>query len=417
VNAFVAVLRKDLLRKARSPLATVVMLLFPVVFSLLIGVTFGAKGDKVAPIRIALVDEDQGILARLVRSSFTQDQGAERFDVQVTDMKTALRLVENDKVSAVLRVPPGFSDSVLAERPSSLALIKNPAQSIYPTIAEQYVKVLAQVGGSAVRILGPPVREIREATRRDEAPADLLVSRIAVAINRRLGTIGRYVLPPAIRLEEPKPPGAEDKDEAESPFRVAVFVLPGMAVFALLMLALVSMSDFQREGAHGTLARQFVAPVPFRAVVLGKVGATWLLSLACILILALLAGVWARVRVSAAGFAALSIAFAFAATGFAALVQSLSRTERAGSAIGTILVMIMSLVGGSFVPYEALPALAQRIAHFTLNYWGSQGYRDLLFSSAGLSDLGPNLAVLAGFGLLFCVVAILRFTRRYGTGD
>jgi ABC-2 type transport system permease protein len=393
------------------------MLLFPIVFSLLIGVTFGGSGDKLAPIRLALVDEDQGFIARLLRSSFNQNQGSQRFDVQVTDLKAAMRLVENDKVSAVLRIPAGFSDSVLAEKPAALTLIKNPAQSIYPSIAEQYVRVLAQVGGSAVRILGPPVREIRDAARRDQPPADLLVSRIAVAINQRLGSVGRYVLPPAIRLVEPEPPGAKEKAKSDaSPFRVAVFVLPGMAVFALLMLALVSMSDFQREGAHGTLARQFVAPVPFRAVILGKVGATWLLSLVCILILALLAGLWAQARVSLAGFAALSIAFAFAATGFAALVQSLSRTERTGSAIGTILVMIMSLAGGSFVPYEALPRFAQRIAHFTLNYWGSQGYRDLLFSSAGLSDLGPNLAVLAGFGIVFCVIAVVRFTHRYGTG-
>src|SRR5512135_1192544 len=122
MSAFLTVLRKDWLRKLRSPLAPVTMLLFPIVFSLLIGLTFGGRGDKMAPIKIALVDEDNGFLARMIRSSFSQNKSSQQFDMQVKELPEAMKLVENDKVSAVLRIPAGFTDSVLAQKPATLLL-------------------------------------------------------------------------------------------------------------------------------------------------------------------------------------------------------------------------------------------------------------------------------------------------------
>lgn len=416
MRAFLAVLRKDLLRRLRSPLAPVVLLLFPVVFSLLIGVTFGRGGERLAPIEIALVDEDNGILGRLVQTALSQSQGQgpARLDVKVASLEEANGLIESNEVSAILRIPPGFTDSLLAERPATLELIKNPAQGIYPEIAQQYVEVLAQLGGAAVRVLGGPAREIRESLTAGRPPGDDFVARVATTINHKLRGVGRYAFPPAVYLVSPEPEGGGRNDA--SPLRVAVYVLPGMAIYALLMLAIVSLQDFQRERVRGTMARQFVAPVPFAAVILGKLASTWILSLVSILILALVAMFWARVTVSAAGFVALSLAFALAATGFAALLQSLSRSERTGSVIGSILVMIMAMAGGSFVPLEMLPAFVRKIAPFTLTYWGSSGYRDLLFSSAGVARLAPHLAVLGALGAAFSLVAIARFTHRYRTG-
>ena len=416
MSAFLAALRKDLRRRIRSPLAAVVLLLFPVVFSLLIGATFGSGGETLAPIKLALVDEDGGLLSRFVQTAFTQNesQGPARFDVAVVSYGEAIDLVESDKVSAVLRIPAAFTDSLLAECPVALELIKNPAQGIYPEIAQQVVEVLAQLAGAAVRVLGEPVREIRAATSADRAPSDELVTRISLAANRRMRGVGRYALPPAIRLEAAGADSAEG--ESASPLRVAVYVLPGMAVYALLMLALVSAQDFQRERVRGTMARQFVSPAPFAAIVLGKLAAIGLVSLVSVAILAVVAVLWARVAVSLAGFVVLSVAFAVAATGFAALIHSLTRSERSGALIGSILVMLMSMAGGSFVPFEMLPPFVRAIAPFTMTYWASAGYKELLFSSAGVEDLLPHVGILAAIGVAFTAFATERFAARYRTG-
>lgn len=416
MNVILTVMRKDLRRKIRSPLASISLLLFPVVFSLIIGAAFGGGGGGMAPVKIALVDQDQGLIARLIRSSFSQDRMPQRFDVQVADSTKAIELIENNKVSAVLRVPPGFSDSLLASKPTHLGVIRNPAQQIYPEIAEQYVKVLAQLGSAAMAIMGEPIGEISDAIDSEESTPESFVSRISVEISRKMEAVARYAFPPAISIDSPKPKDDDDSSSGGTTFQIAAFILPGMAVYALLMLALISMSDIQREKALGTLSRQAVSPIPLGSVILGKVAATWVLSLVCIMILLLMVVAWVGPGISLVGFVALSLALAVTATGFTAFIQSLSGSERTGSAIGSILIMAMSMLGGCWIPLHILPSAVRSIAPYTLIYWGSQGYRDILFESATIVNLLPNLAILLAAGGIFAVVAIMRFRHRYGTG-
>lgn len=397
----------------------IVFLLFPVVFSLLIGLTFGGGGDDtMAPIALAMVDEDGGLAGRFIASAFTRGEGPVRFEVQSLDLASAMERIEKNKVSAVLRIPPGFTDSLLASRPARLEVVKNPAQGIYPGIVEEYASVLALLGSSASRILGEPLREIRDASRGANAPADALIARTSVAINQRMRGIARYALPPAIRLEKPAAPeGGDDGSKARgTPLAIALFVLPGMATFSLLTLAMTSMGDLRREEELGTLARQFTSPLPAGIPVLGKAIATCLLALLCILVLSVVAAVLSRSGASLFGFIVLSIAFALAATGFATLMHSLFQSERAGTALGAIVLMVMAMFGGSFIPLNSLPAVMRGLAPFTLNYWANEGYREILFEGAGIAALLPNLAVLVTLAAVFSLVALGRIRRRFLRG-
>lgn len=426
-------LRKDLLRTVRAPMGPIIFLLFPVVFALLIGLAFGGRGSaKMAPIKLALVDEDGGLMSRFVSSAFTQEGSPVKFEVTPAKLSDAIQLVENDKVSAVLRVPKGFSDSLIAGSRTGLELIKNPAQSVYPQIVEEYVSVLALLGTSASRILGEPMREIRDETEAGQAkpgeaglgqrgvlgvaPQDLFVSRVSVDIGHRIRGVARYAFPPAIRLEKEKQEGEADDSTGSAPFTVALFVLPGMAAFSLLTLAITGMSDLRHEEAMGTLSRQFASPIGPWTAIIGKILSTLVVALGCIVILSLVAAFWGGRGVSPLGFVVLAIVFAWAATGFATLLQAAFKSERAGTAFGSIAVMVMSMLGGSFIPLDSLPGFARAVAPFTLNYWANEGFRKLLFEGAGLPDLAANLGVLAGLGAILTVVSIPLIRRRFMRG-
>ncbi len=81
MRAVWAVLRKDLLRRVRSPLASIVYLLFPFLFSGLIAVTFGSGGDERAPrFPVALVNEDGGFVGGFVMGAFNQEQVSRFFE-------------------------------------------------------------------------------------------------------------------------------------------------------------------------------------------------------------------------------------------------------------------------------------------------------------------------------------------------
>ncbi len=420
-DTFTAVLRKDLKRRWRSPLAAIILLIFPLVFSLLIGLAFGRSGEKIAPIRLALVDEDRTLVSRMVGAAFREERGGPAFDIVEATYDEALRMVERDRVSALVRVPSGLMDSILAGRPAVLEVVRNPSEVVYPEIVETYVEVLAQFGGSASRLLAEPLERIRGAFEGERAPEEAFVAGISTEIYQTMRHAGRYLLPPLIRLEnagvETEPGPGETAPPAAAPtpsaIGISVLVLPGMAVYALLMLALVSMVDFHREAVTGTMARQFIAPIRFPAVVAGKIAAVWVVSLIAIAILAAMAAFWAPRGIHFGGFVLLSMAVALFATGFAALVQSISRSERTGSVVGSILVLLMSMLGGSFIPMEGMPPGLRAMAPFSLVFWGTSGYRELL--AGGVSILA-NVLVLAAFGLACCAIAGLLYTRRYRTG-
>ena len=417
MSAMIRIIKKDLLRTIRSPLGIVVFLLFPVIFSLLIGLAFGERSEaKLAPIKLALVDEDGGFLSRFISSAFTQEGAPVKFELKQVEMPAAIDLVENDKVSAVLRIPDGFSDSLIAGAQTRLELIKNPAQSIYPQIVEEYVSVLALMGTSASRLLGEPMRRIKEQSLQSMGAGDPFVSKVSVDIGHRMRGVGRYAFPPAIRLEKEKKEGESDSSSNDAPLTVALFVLPGMAAFALLTLAITGMGDLRHEESTGTLARQFTLPIHPWAPIVGKILSTLILALACIIVLSLVAAFWGGRGVSPAGFIALSLTFAWAATGFATFLQSLFKSDRAGSAFGSIVVMVMSMLGGSFIPLQSLPSFARTVSPYTLNYWANDGFLKLLFDGASIQALLPNLGVLTGLGVIFTLVSLPLIRRRFVRG-
>jgi ABC-2 type transport system permease protein len=422
MHSILKVVGKDLLRWRRSPLFLIVFMSFPVLFSLLIGLTFGESGsEEMAPIRIALVDEDGGLAARFLASSFGQGTMPVKFEVTHADLLKATSLVEDNKVSAVVRIPAGFTDSLLQGNETSLYVVRNPAEAIYPEIVKGFVEVFSVLGSAALRVFDEPLRRIEATTAgADAGPANADVAAISVLVNQRMRGVGRYALPPAIRIvsEADAPSGgaqAED-DEGSSPFRIALFVLPGMATFALMTLAIASMGDLRREENAGTLARQFCTPHTSWVPVLGKMISTLILALACIVILAIVGALWGRVSASPAGFFGLAFSFAVAATGFAVLTQSIFGSERAGAAFGSILVMIMSMLGGSWFPLEGLPRAIRSLSPFMMNYWANDGFRRLLFDKASAASLLPNMAVMLGIGAVLTMIGVVFLRRRYLKG-
>ncbi|NCQ33627.1 ABC transporter permease, partial [bacterium] len=73
----------------------------------------------------------------------------------------------------------------------------------------------------------------------------------------------------------------------------------------------------------------------------------------------------------------------------------------------------MSAMGGSMVPLQQLPAGMRAVSDFTLNFWVIDGLTRVMFESAGLGEVGRNLAVLTVAGLVLAVAADALLVRRF----
>jgi len=79
----------------------------------------------------------------------------------------------------------------------------------------------------------------------------------------------------------------------------------------------------------------------------------------------------------------------------------------------SIIILVMSSIGGSMIPIFVMPEIMQKIAVFTVNYWGVQGIYDIFWKLLPLSDITflSRVFVLIGIGVFLNFLALLMFRR------
>jgi ABC-2 type transport system permease protein len=410
----VLLVQKDLRRRVRSPLSTLVILAFPLVLSGIIALAFGARDTKPPKVRLLLDDQDGGMAGSLISSAFTRPEAAPYFEVEKAG-SDALQRLEKDNFSAILRLPAGLTDALLDGRPATLELVRNPSQSILPEVAEQVTDVIADGLSSAAYTFQGPLKGLTPLLKADKGPSDQDVAIVAVAVNQWVGRSERYLFPPAIKLTpvQLEKTGSGSKVAGVSPTTsVFLIVLPGVAVFALFTLGDQVMRDLLTEKTKGTLRRILAGPVGTGTVIAAKALTAAVIALAALLILAMVAGFAAGRGVDPAGFLLLSLSLVLAVTGLASTVYGLAKDDRQGSTIGSVLYLVLAFSGGSFLPLDSLPAAMRAVSPFSLFYWGTEGYKALLLESGGLKDVLPNVGILAGSGLALLVLGGALLRRR-----
>jgi len=411
--------RKDFLRRARAPLGLLLVLAFPIIFSLMLAVTFGTGDSEVPKVHLLIEDRDGGTLSGLLVSAFASEEMKKYYDAETVGEEGIARM-ERGEASALLRIPEGFGDAFVRGTPTTLRLVRNPAQGILPEIAEESSRVLVEVLSAGSRVLRGPLEMIAPyLDSDDEAPSDTSVADVAVAVNRLITRARGLVFPPAIALTTVSLGKPGDEESGSGMASIFLFILPGISVFTLFMVGEIGMRDLLTEGTLGTLRRQLSGPLGAGTLVAGKALFTAALALASLAILTAVGWAAARRGVDPAGFATLSLGLVLAVTGASALIFGLARNERQGATIASAIFLTMAFTGGSMVPLNSMPAAARGLAPYTLFYWGTSGYAALLRDGGGLADILPNAGVLAGVGALTLFLGarfLERRVRRGGAG-
>jgi len=421
MRLLLAMVIKDLRRRLRSPLPTILLLLFPVIFSGLIALTFGGGEAKVPKVRLLIENRDDGLVGRLVASAFGQGEAKKYFEVKTLEADSTAdvsTLLEKEDATALLRLPKGLSDDVFAGRPARFELVKSPAQSILPDVAEQVTTVLAEGLSSASRLLRGPLDQIRGTPQ--GVPNDQRVAEIAVLVNGVVTRARPYVLPPVVTLEiatlaDPK---AGKTPAGSSPMpSIFLLILPGISAYSLFSLADQSMRDLLVEARLKTLRRQLAGPLTAGRVLAGKALSTAAVAGLSLLILTAIGASVASRGISLAGYLLLSFAFVAAATGFASAVFAVSSSERQGATLASLVSLVMAFAGGSFIPLNSLPGALRAISPFSLLFWATQGYQKLVVDGQGVAAVLPHIAILAGAGIVLLALSVPLWQRRLLRGE
>lgn len=408
---------KDIRRRFADPSALLLNLAIPLVMAGMMALAFGGRGgsERTPVLHLLVVNQDEGPIGRALAGAEQNPEAAERLEIrQAASREEGLRRLREEDAAALLLIPKNFSTDLLEGRAVELELIKNPAESIMPVVAQQGAEVAALYLSIGARLFdgqGPRIVELFKGKGWDDPQA---IAKLVVDLYGRVRGVVDFLIPPLVEIATGEKESGEGARKGGQNFMVWMF--PGVMIMGLLFTANTQMRDLLKEGEAGTLRRQLASPLGAGRVLIAKVVSVAAV-VAIAMVLLLLVGRWAfGVRWGpVAPLAAASTLIVLTATGFAALLFSLVRTERQGDAFGGVLVMLMSLLGGTFFPPQIVPDWMQGISRLTLTYWSHGALRDLA-SGGGWAGVRDDLPVLGLIGSVLTLAGVFMLRRRHLRG-
>lgn len=98
---------------------------------------------------------------------------------------------------------------------------------------------------------------------------------------------------------------------------------------------------------------------------------------------------------------------AMAATGYGLLIAVYFRTAQQALSFGSVSVVILSAIGGVWVPVYVMPEILQTISRFSPMSWGLESFNDLFLREATFATILPNILRLAGFALVTVSASVI----------
>jgi ABC-2 type transport system permease protein len=112
------------------------------------------------------------------------------------------------------------------------------------------------------------------------------------------------------------------------------------------------------------------------------------------------------------GFVVMGLCTAFAVAAFGMLLASACHTRAQLGALSTLLILIMSSVGGSMFPRFLMPESMQKAGLLTINAWAIDGFTKVFWRDLPVKELWPQVTVLLAVGVgLFAIAR--RVARRW----
>jgi ABC-2 type transport system permease protein len=407
----------------RDRVAQALTFLLPIIFFSIFASVFGNQGNNsTARIRIAVVDEDGSELSRRIADGLQKETALRvRATTDVDgngrplDRAGAERLVRNGDVPVAVILPRGLGDH---------------AMRFDGTAAAPRIQLLADVSD---RIAPQMVFGLLQKVAMTSAP-DLMMQGGLSQFERYAGEMTPQQKS-AVKAWLPrlKPGGAEAapaKDATAGVLGIGIdtvdvmrqgkaeslisFYAAGVGVMFLLFSVSGASGTLLDEVDSGTLDRLLSTRVGMTGVLAGKWIFLALMGTAQLTVMFL----WGRIAFGLdlfhhlPGFFVMTIVTAAAAAGFGLVLATLARTRAQLSGMSTIIILIMSSLGGSMFPRFLMSETMQKFGLVTFNAWALDGYLKVFWRDAPVWQLWPQLLVLVTLTAIFLALA-RTFARRW----
>jgi len=366
------VVKKEFRQIGRDVRSLMFMILLPGFMLLMFG--FALNFDF-KHIPLAVVDQDGSRASRELVDKF---RTTEYFDLKAVLPRTAAidPVMAREDVRVALVIPPRFAADLTAGRSPSVQVIVDGSNAMSGSTAAGYIGAILQSHSQRITL---------------------------EALERR----GREKL--ALPL------AAEVRVWYNPELRSAMFLVPGLMAFILMVIVTVSTAfSIVREKERGTMDQIRVSSLRPLELILGKVIPYVAISLGSAHLVLLLGQVLFGVGIRGS-YPLLLLAmglFLIGALGQGVLISAVTRTQQVAFLIAVLTTLLPTFILSGFVfPIRNMPTVVQAITFLVPGRYFLAALRAIILKGVGFGAIWDQLLFLAGFAALSLGASAARLGR------
>ena len=426
MNAFTALLRKDLVLHFSNRRAVLMSIVAPILIAAFFGAMFGGDSKGPAQIPIAITDLDQSALSRRIVANLAADPALALTEMSATQ---ALAQVNAGKLRAAITLPPGFGKQAAGalfggSGKPEVALHYDPSQAmVLPMVRGLLAQhVMQPVSEAAFSSQSPVVQDLRAQVQASSGLANERRS----ALLAMFDSIARAQQPPANAASASANVNANAAPGLGIPFSTREVAatsqlgtqynsyahsFAGMGVQFILLMGVDMGVGLLLMRRMGLWQRLRAAPLSRGQLLGSRIVSCALIALIVFgVVYAVAIGVFGvRVAGSVAGFIAVLAAFSLFTASFGLMIAALGRTPETTRGLAILATLLLVMLGGAWVPSFVFPPWLQTVSAWTPTHWAVTGLDAMTWRALPLAAALLPVAALLGFTALFAAVALARF--------
>jgi ABC-2 type transport system permease protein len=394
----------------RDRSALTFMLLAPFLLTIAMGFVtgrFSGGSTGISDIPVVIVNLDKEELGNALEDLFNSDDLSELMEQTASsDPKAARQLIESDEASAAIIIPEGFTESIIPAEGTAfgqdyvepdlvqIEVYTNPSSptsaGIVKAVVDEFISRVEEGRTSGMTSFLQLMQSGLVAPQNIEAEAGTLFQNVEQAESNTITLIKNTKGADAVELD------------------LLSYFAPGIALMFLMYTVSYGGRSILAERAGGTLPRLMISPTQTAQILGGKVLGIFFMGAAQVGILILASAILFQVKWgNPIGIAVLIIAAVFGATGWGMLITAFARTPAQVANTGTVVMLIFSILGGSFISIENFPPFMQAMSKITPIAWGLDGFTTLALGGTLPNLVEPVTALLIMGAVLFGIAVVL----------
>jgi len=366
-------MKKEFIQVWRDRRLRIFLILPPIVQLVIYGY---AINFDIRQVPFGVFDEDrtqasESLLSRFTASEYFRLTDSINSDSELRD------LIDRSRITLAVHTPKGFAAKIKANQPVPLQIILDATDSNTALIVAKYTRT----------ILNDYAREMLQQTLRH------------LNLPKKLQT--PVVIEPRAWLN----PNLESKN---------AFVPGVIAMVVMLVSLMLTALSVVREREIGTMAQILVSPLSPLEFLCGKTIPFILISLVDVALITLMGVFWFEIpfQGSVGVLFIGTLAFLLSSVGLGLLISTTCSTQQQAVMAGTFVLTPAILLSGLIFPIANMAVIFQYITYVNPLRYFIVIVQGVFLGGRSLTALWPQMAAMAGLGVVFLGLSIIRFRGR-----